>query len=353
MFHEIAQDILIDLYSDKERKIKTFKDYLVLAVDGSDIKVPTTKENYETFGICYNQKTKNTNNSPAMASISCISDCLNDFVLDTQIDKFKYSERKSGLKNIENIRNILSDRKRLIIFDRGYFSYEFLYRIKHEKFIFRITDAQFKNEKKAMEDELTFNIDNKIKNKFYEIEDRKDIITYLLDENVKYKLLKFKLSTGKYEYLLTNVFDENIKFEDFFYLYGLRWNIENSYRDLKGKLKLEHFSGYKPDIIRQDIYVSVILHNNISAHIAELDDIQEEKEFKYPVKVNRNYATGILKTLTIMLFLEEDENKRKRHYEIYSEKLKNTVIAIVDGRKFERQKRHPKNKCKMSYKTSY
>lgn len=356
MFHEIAKDILIDLYVDEVKKNK-FKDYLVLAIDGMDIDVPSTKENRDIFGFAPNVKLNcEKEKSPAKASISCIYDCLNEYILDTQINRYKYQERKSAMENIKNVQEIIGEKNNLITFDRGYFSWELLYRLKHTKFIFRITDVQLQFEKKNMDKEVIFNVRDRIKYNLYKFDGHEEISNYLLDPSTKFRILKYKLPTGQDEYLLTNIFDETFEYEDFYYLYGLRWNIENSYRDIKSKLKLEQFSGYRPDIVKQDIFVSIILYNNVTAHVAEVsnnEDTSEEKEYKYPTKINRNYATGILKTLIIKMFLEDDDIEKKKLYDFYSEKMKKTVIYIIKDRKYDRSKRIAINKCKMNAKTSY
>ena len=49
--------------------------------------------------------------------------------------------------------------------------------------------------------------------------------------------------------------------EDFYHLYHLRWSIETKYLDIKHKTELEKFTGYRPDGIRQDFYVCLLLLN--------------------------------------------------------------------------------------------
>ncbi len=66
-------------YYEKGFNIKTIKGYIPIAGDGSDIIVPLTEENKKVFGY-----QKGHNNSPAMAKISTMYDCINKVIFDVQ-----------------------------------------------------------------------------------------------------------------------------------------------------------------------------------------------------------------------------------------------------------------------------
>lgn len=66
------------------------------------------------------------------------------------------------------------------------------------------------------------------------------------------------------EYLVTNIMEPSFCTNTFKELYFLRWGIEDKYREIKVNLKLEDFSGIKPEIIKQDSYATVFLSNLVS-----------------------------------------------------------------------------------------
>ncbi len=92
MIHEMNHDMMRDYYNDNIKELKTFKKYFIIGVDGNDIRIPTTRENYEYFGY-QKRKGYDASNEPCLASISCMYDFLNSYILDTTINPFKFSKK--------------------------------------------------------------------------------------------------------------------------------------------------------------------------------------------------------------------------------------------------------------------
>lgn len=63
--------------------------YIVTAIDGSDIVMPSTAENAEKYGR-HNPK---AHASPVIAKLSLVYDCINKLVIDTCVGVYKHSER--------------------------------------------------------------------------------------------------------------------------------------------------------------------------------------------------------------------------------------------------------------------
>lgn len=59
---------------------------------------------------------------------------------------------------------------------------------------------------------------------------------YLDEEHQEYdislRVVRFEIAPGSFENIITNLPDINFDFEDFKDLYHMRWNEENSFRDL-------------------------------------------------------------------------------------------------------------------------
>lgn len=76
---------------------------LITAIDGSDTIIPTMKENKVVFG-----KVKGTaKNQPVIGIVSILYDCINLIVLDTQIDKLKYSEPAMATNHLPHLKKTI------------------------------------------------------------------------------------------------------------------------------------------------------------------------------------------------------------------------------------------------------
>ncbi len=111
------------------------------------------------------------------------------------------------------------------------------------------------------------------------------------------------------EILVTSLLDSktypNKKFKA---LYAKRWGVETFYDEIKGKMKLEYFSGYSPESILQDFYATMFVSNIQTLIVGELEEeiALETQGRKYKYKVNKNLSYGFLKNRILDLFLSEE-----------------------------------------------
>jgi len=76
------------------------------------------------------------------------------------------------------------------------------------------------------------------------------------------RLVRVLLPSGQIEVLATNLLDEAaFPAVDFAALYHRRWRIEEAFRHLKSRLKLEQFGGETPLAIQQEFHAAILLHN--------------------------------------------------------------------------------------------
>ncbi|MEW7277567.1 transposase [Aquimarina sp. 2201CG1-2-11] len=116
---EIVNAILIDeFYTDNDCAIKLWSGFRVLSVDRSSITLPITKELKRIYGETKNQ----TNTIIVQARASVLYDVLNHYVLDGILSPKDIGERALALGNLSNCKE-----KDLIIYDRGYPAYDFIY----------------------------------------------------------------------------------------------------------------------------------------------------------------------------------------------------------------------------------
>ena len=327
VFKYLNQRLIEEFYTDNEASVKLWKGYRLLSVDGSCITLPDTKELAKEYGCAKNQTAKEV----VQARASVLYDVLNRYVLDAELSALSTGEKILALKHLHHAR--YND---LIIYDRGYPSFDFIY--EHNKtgidFLIRVK-KDFSNVVQAFSQS---GISSRIV-KIYPCKNTKFPETeYDKNTFVELRLVRVELSSNETEILMTSLKDD-VQFPDtvFKKLYGLRWGIETLYNELKNKLKLEYFSGYSKQTILQDFYATVFVSNIKSLIVGEInDELREKTGKKYEYKVNSNLSYGFLKDRIISMFFSKTETDT-----IYTE-LRNLfekhLIPIRPGRKYVRNK---------------
>jgi hypothetical protein len=79
----------------------------------------------------------------------------------------------------------------------------------------------------------------------------------LLDEIV-FRLIRVRLASGSEAILATSLLDTEVyPAADFSALYHVRWGIEEAFKVLKHRLRVERFTGESPEAIRQDFHAQI------------------------------------------------------------------------------------------------
>lgn len=155
-----------------------------------------------------------------------------------------------------------------------------------------------------------------------------------LDENqneydITLRIVRFEISPGCFENIITNLLEQEFDFEDFKELYHLRWNEENSFRDLKYPLCLKAFHSKKHEYIVQEIWARAILHNFSSAIISGVGIDRRNTKYEYQV----NFAEAFK---TCRDFLRIHDGKTKMDVEGL---IAQNIEPVRPGRTFARQHR--------------
>ena len=294
VFKKLSGMLVDEFYTDNELGIKLWNGFRVLAVDGSSITLPFTKELKKIYGLTKNQ----TNTGLVQARVSVLYDVLNNYVLDSQLSPKAIGERALGLLHLEKSR--VDD---LIIYDRGYPSYDFIHThiIKSIDYLMRIK-VSFSNVTKS------FIASNK-RSQIVEIYPGKnvDISDKQYDKNtpIKVRLLRVDLPSGETELLITSLLDsKKYSHKIFKELYFKRWGVETYYDELKNKLKVEYFSGYSNQSILQDFNAVIFISNVQTLIVSDLEDEIKEQtnNRKLTYKINTNLSYGFMKNKIITLF---------------------------------------------------
>lgn len=156
---------------------------------------------------------------------------------------------------------------------------------------------------------------------------------YLTDTRPEYDIalraVRFELSSGSYENLITNLPDREFDMDDFRELYHLRWDQENAYRDVKYPLCLKALHSKKYEYVAQEIWARAILHNFCSEIALSVEIEQNERKHEYQV----NYSQAVK---TCRDFLRIHDGKSVMDVEGL---IASNIEAVRPGRTFPRQKR--------------
>lgn len=316
VFNHLSQVITDNYYVKENLNVKLFQGFRLLAVDGTKLTLPLTKELKEFYGESKNQ----TDTSIVQAMSSSLYDLLNHLVIDSVIENIKTDERELALRHKEHW-----TKNDLIIYDRGYPSYDFKYEHIRERVDYLIRAKKdhsnvvksFVNSKKT-----TMIVD--IFPPAGRVFPGKD---YDKNTNIKVRLVRVDLPNGEVEILMTSLLDSKTYPTNMFKeLYFLRWGIETFYDELKNKLKVEHFSGYSKASIQQDFFCAIFISNLQSIIV---NDLQEElkgknKFTKLDYKINTNLSYGFLKN-RILELLFNDAPLESVYSELQKLFLQNTV----------------------------
>ena len=350
VFVQLNREYIESLYKNSE--YKTYKDYILTAVDGTILEIPNTKElqsEYECQSSAYEHVRKS-----ARAKVSGIYDLENNIMIDSIIDKYTTPERPLAKKNIENLYKLIgNDKKVITIFDRGYISVEMLIFLMDLPifYIFRLQGGTYTDEKASMNsnDER---VDIKInENRLRKITDKEVKSKAKQIGKINVRLMRITLSTGEDEYLVTNIPHDEMDTNEIGLLYFKRWGIETSYDVIKNKLCIENISGKKKIIVEQDFYAQMLLFNMIEDLKNDANkelELNKKPELKYEYKINVNILIGTFREYIIKIVIEEDSVKRKRMYEYMLEEIIENLVPIRIGRNFPRIPYRGRNKNKLN-----
>ncbi len=310
--NEFAFPSLFDLFVKNTDNTQLYKGYRLFAADGSDVQAPTNSEEKDSFFPGFSaQKSYN------LLHLDALYDLLGHTYIDAEV---------SGKRNIDEngVLCKMVDRSSfenvLIIADRGYESYNLFAHIQEKgwKYLIRIKDIHSSG--------IAAGLNLPDRNEFdtwfhFHFTKRQTAeAKLLLKDKQKYKLLpttatfdylpassrkhdplslyylpfrvvRFKISDTSYETVITNLNEAEFPPDELKRLYGMRWGIETSFRELKYTVGLLHFHAKKVENITQEIFARLIMYNFselITSHV-----VIQKFNRKYPCKANFSVAVQV------------------------------------------------------------
>ena len=342
-FQRLNQIAVDTFYQGAEYYV--WHDKRLLAADGTRMLLPNHPSIIEEFG---QQKFGPHADSPrSLAMGSMLYDCLNQITLDAQLAPYAASERDLLMLHMDKIES--GD---MLLLDRGYpcFWLLFLLKARQIDFCVRLKDDWWLKVKdftqsKKKERIVTFSLPKKNRGRLSEY-------PQMYDTELRCRLIKVELDNGDKEILCTSLLDhEQYLHQDFVELYHYRWNEEEAYKLLKGRLELENFSGKTAKAVRQDFHAKVFLMTLCAAYAHPIEEkvIQEYKadeQRKHDQKINRTNALAATQDMLIGLFIRKQYQKAM---DAFDEIVEKTREIIRSERKVPR-KTIPKKHYSMNYK---
>jgi hypothetical protein len=290
-----------------ERCRKKWHNYRVYAIDGSKIALPSDKKLLKYYG----GHGRNAASPTAQGSI--IYDVMNDIVADALISPMAADERILAKAHIDSIKNYAPDEKKLIIFDRGYPSFELIEKLESEGLYYLM----------RVRDKFNLEIDAQTKTDGY-------VFLKKNSKQIQVRVIKLKLDSGETETLITNITDKRLGRNAFKKLYFMRWPVETKYDIVKNKLQLENFTSRTAEGIEQDFYSAMYLTNVAAASAIdaqfEIDEDRKDKNNKYEYKANTNELIGILKDHFILALTYDEPSKQEAAIKRIIDEIKGSVI---------------------------
>jgi len=343
-FIDLNRQLIDGIYTNKN-VYKTWKGFRLCAIDGTSIRLPDEPNIVDYFGV---QKGKPNQADCSIGMASVFYDVLNHLVIDSTIKPNHTSEKQCAAEHLK-----YSDKKDLIIYDRGYPGF-WLYALhtKHKRrFCMRAKTNQCLLVKQFIKS-------NKKESVVIYTPNKSSIKTCkekgLSTAPITLRLVRVDLPSGV-EVLITNLMDSNqYNASVFKSLYHLRWGIEENYKRLKQWIEIENFSGKSALSVQQDFYAKIVASNLVAltAMAAQKTIAVKTKHLKLKYKINFAQAISKMKHTMVYLILHA-RNDIKQLIQQSIHYVSHTIEAVRDGRSAPRRLKNIKNNIHFpAYKSS-
>lgn len=339
--NQIKKEAFKELFFQFNRTIpvtKTFRGYRLIACDGTRLNLPYNPSDHSTL-VNNIEGRKGFN----QAHMNALYDILNDLFIDVEIQGMNEMDENGAFCRFLDKHSKLCS-KTIYIADRGYATFNnYAHALRNNQlFLFRMKETDALNlcpsqphimDGAYVDEDISIHVGRRCKKSnrkygnyhFVRKRHRYDFIAPNVDDIdiLNFRVLKFPLSSGKMEYIATNLPSNEFPLKLIKDLYNLRWGEETAFRHLKYAGNMVHIHSIKPDFLIQEIYGKLTLYN-FSSCITKAMTKRETSKTAYTYNFNhtqmqkfvRLYVIGVVKDL---------------------EKLINRfLVPVRPGRKFKR-----------------
>ncbi|MGN6713045.1 IS4 family transposase [Anaerocolumna jejuensis] len=275
-----------------------YKGYRLLAVDGSDVRLPTDKR--EIFTYLANDDTSEGYN---LLHLDAMYDILQHIYVDVSLQpKIGMNEHSALVSMID--RSKIQD-KAIIIADRGYASFNNIVHCQEKNWSYIIRSKETYGIKYTAPHTETYNIDVMITLTRRQTKETRKLIKenperyrwiqphttfdYIQPKSdtmydLPIRIVRFKLSDTSFETIFTNLPRKEFSADVLKELYHLRWGIETSFKELKYNVGLINFHSKKIEFLLQEIYAKLIMYNFSASIVYDQPTVQNK-----PIRSNRTF----------------------------------------------------------------
>lgn len=350
---KIKHQLFIDLYKFIVRFFytniggKRWLHFRLLAVDGSEINLPSSKELLKKYG-CHH--TNSIGTKIPQARISFLCDTLNFITMDAQEESFRVGEQEMFESHLSCI-----SKGDMLTADANYGHFRILKAIKNTKADYCVrmskSSAFIKNFLESGEKDVVLEWIPSPKT----IRNCKE---HGIDPSpFKVRLVRIGLSEKEVEVLAVSLLDKDkYSYGCIKELYDKRWVAEEEIKKFMQRLVIEFFSSIKENGVLQDFYANIFMLNLVSFLIEPIEGkvYESSNGCKYRQQVNWTSALGDVKKRLILLFIRSIDRIESILKSFWESFMINTE-AIKPGRKFPRDKRKKgsRQKAFINYKSSW
>ena len=295
---------------------KTYKGFHLVAVDGTDINLPTDKKD-----TVYSIKQARSDNYFYQMHVNALFDiCENRYISVITQPKPQMNEKKAFIDLVENCG---MPENTIFIGDRGYISLNTVANLIESNKYFLIrsksptsTGSFTKNlilPDVESDQYISFNITRAIRKCYtkhpdkYKCIKKSHIFDYIAPNDkssiytMSVRVTCVKLDDDSYEYLISNLPMDTFPSKELKDLYWKRWAIETSFKRLKYALSLVYLHSVNRRLIIQELYAKIIMYNFTSllhSYVQRCTELLEkDKQNKYKYNVSFDDAVPIAKQL--------------------------------------------------------
>ncbi len=312
---------LLKSFNSKAPFKKTYKGFHLAAVDGTDINLPTDKND-----TLYRVKQARSDNYYFQMHLNALYDiCENRYISAVTQPRPLFNENAAFCELVDDC---TMPENTIFIADRGYASMNsmahliennryFLIRAKSPSspgsFLKNVIQADdesdntvvfyiTRSQKKLHCGHHTFvkKLHSKRKFDYIDPDDRSSVYQMAV------RCTCIKLGDNSYEYLVSNLPRDLFSAVDLKHLYWKRWAVETSFRSLKYALSLSYLHSVNRDLIIQEVYAKMLLYNftslihayaQSSKEFLEMMKEHKHKKHKHKYKVSFDDAVPVAKEL--------------------------------------------------------
>jgi len=300
-----AVEFLFHQFTASYTDIKNYRGYRLLAVDGSDLHIPTDSSDTDTY-FQSRPDTKGYN----LLHLNAAYDLCNRLYVDARVQPRRLCNEGRALADMVDRSPIKG--KTIIVADRGYESYNNFAHIERKGWNYAIRVKDLKSNGILSGLRLpsggAFDIDVHLtltKKQTKEVKAHPEMYKFVpststfdfldLQENlfypISFRVVRFVLPGGTYETVMTNLSAADFPPDEIKSIYSMRWGIETSFRALKYTVGLTNFHAKRQESIIQEIFARMILYNfaeMVTSHV-----VISQMDKRHPYQVNFTVAVHV------------------------------------------------------------